>query len=191
MGSHLNTSAVHFWLESEIRLKSFDNQLSDQQRSRGELAYHSPPFPGISLARRGRGASIADLNRDGLLDLMVVNRTEPISVFQHLGYPSEYGPRIGGNWLAVELQQKGGNRHAVGARITIKTGNKVESRDLNISGRHASGGSSFIHFGLGVAEHATIRVQWSDDEWSATYRVLANQHVVIKEGQGKYWSPLR
>ncbi len=148
---------------------------------------------GIALPRRGRGASIVDLNRDGLLDLIVVNRGEPVSVFQHTGYKSDHGPRAGGNWLAVELQQKGGNRHAVGARITVKTGNRVQSKNISVGGGHASGTADFAHFGLGVAERANIRVQWPDEEWSASYRVFANQHVVIKRGddQVRYWYPIR
>jgi len=146
---------------------------------------------GIALDRRGRGATIADFNVDGLPDLLVVNRSAPVSLFRHTGFKSESGTRPGGNWLAIELNQSDGNRHAVGARLSIKTGNVVQTRRVTIGGGHASGQTGFIHVGLGVAERATVRVQWPDGEWSAAFRVFANQFAVISRGDEKvgYWYP--
>ena len=146
---------------------------------------------GIALDRRGRGATITDFNVDGLPDLLVVNRSAPVSLFRHTGFKSDSGTRQGGNWLAIELKQSGGNRHAVGARLSIKTGNVVQTRRVSIGGGHASGQTGFTHVGLGVAERATVRVQWPDGEWSAAFRVFANQFAVISRGDEKvgYWYP--
>lgn len=156
----------------------------------GRFAEHGDKA-GIALDRRGRGAAIADFNVDGLPDLLVVNRSAPVSLFRHNGFLSEHGARRGGNWLAIELKQKGGNKHAIGARLSIKTGNVVQTRRVNIGGGHASGKTGFIHVGLGVAERATVRVQWPDGEWSAAFRVFANQFAVISRGDEKvgYWYP--
>jgi len=88
---------------------------------------------GIALDTRGRGAAIADFNVDGLLDLLVVNRGKPVSLFKHTGFHSEFGPRVGGNWLAIELNQNGANRNALGARLAIKTGNKTQVRHLTLA----------------------------------------------------------
>ena len=59
------------------------------------------------------------------------------------------------------------------------------------AGRHASGHAGFVHVGTGVAERAQIRVQWPDGEWSAPYRVFANNFVVIRRGEdeARYWYP--
>ncbi len=146
---------------------------------------------GIALNRRGRGASISDFNADGLLDLIVVNREEPVSLFRHTGFYSEHGTRLGGNWLAIELNQPKTNRHALGARLAIKTGNKTQVREVQLGGGHASGQLGFIHVGLGVAERATVRIQWPDGEWSAAYRLFANHFAVISRGDEhvSYWYP--
>ena len=146
---------------------------------------------GIALDRRGRGASVIDLNADGLLDLVVVNRRENISLFRHQGMASTEGPRSGGNWLKIELQQPGSNRHAVGARLSVKSGNHVQNRIINVGAGHASGSAGFIHVGLGVAERATLRVQWPDGEWSAPYKLFANHHVIIERDQDSFsqWFP--
>ncbi|MFT6877317.1 MAG: hypothetical protein ACI9XK_003678 [Granulosicoccus sp.] len=146
---------------------------------------------GVALDKRGRGASVVDLNADGLLDLVVVNRRENISLFRHEGMASSNGPRLGGNWLKIELQQKGANRNAIGAKLSVKAGDHVQSRIIHIGGGHASGSVGFVHVGLGVAERATLRVQWPDGEWSAPYKLFANHHVLIDRDKDTYsqWFP--
>lgn len=146
---------------------------------------------GIALDTRGRGAAVVDLNADGMLDLVVVNRKSPASVFRNLGVKTEWGHRPMGNWLAIELKNPMTNVDAVGAKISIKTGNVTQSRIVQIGGGHASGQLGFVHVGLGVAERAKIRVQWPDGDWSHEYRVFANNFIQINKGKPKalYWYP--
>lgn len=146
---------------------------------------------GIALNRRGRGGAVVDLNMDGMLDLVVVNREAPVSLFQNRGAHTEFGPRPMGNWLQIELRQRGANRDAVGATINVKSGNDTRVRKVQIGGGHASGHLGFIHVGTGVAERAEIRIKWPDGEWSAPYRVFANNFVVIEKGSDvvQYWYP--
>ena len=146
---------------------------------------------GIDLDRRGRGAVVTDFNMDGMLDLLVVNRGGPASLFRNLGGHAGEGARPMGNWLEIELQQSGANRNAVGATILVKSGNETRVRKVQVGGGHASGHSGFIHVGTGVAERANIRIQWPDGEWSPSYRVFANNFVVIRKGDdaAQYWYP--
>ena len=132
---------------------------------------------GIARPTRGRGGAVVDLNADGRLDLVVVNRGEPLSLFR------QENLRPGGNWLAVELRQPPPNRHAIGARLSVQTGNLVQTRRVQVGGGHASGAIGFVHVGLGVAERATLRVQWPDGEWSAPFRLFADRHVVVTRGE--------
>ncbi len=146
---------------------------------------------GIAKPTRGRGAAIVDLNADGMLDLVVVNRKSNVSLFRNQGAKTDWGHRPMGNWLAVELKNGKFNIDAVGAKVTVKTGNLTQSRTVQIGGGHASGQLGFIHFGLGVAERATIRVQWPNGDWSHEYRVFANNFVQVSKGQAEalYWYP--
>lgn len=148
---------------------------------------------GIDLPTKGRGAVVDDFNHDGMLDLLVVNRGGAASLFRNTGGRDPKGgkARQMGNWLEIELKQTGANPDAIGARISVKSGNATRVRTIEVGGGHASGRLGFVHVGLGVAERAQIRVQWPDGEWSAPYRVFANQFVRIdRDGpKARYWLP--
>lgn len=146
---------------------------------------------GIARPTKGRGALIADFNMDGALDLLVVNRGGKASLFRNLGGASPFGPRPLGNFLEVELSQKGANREALGAKLAVRVGTKTLMRTVKVGGGHASGSNGFVHLGLGVAERAEIRIQWPDGEWSHPYRVFANNFVLIDRDAdaARYWYP--
>lgn len=134
---------------------------------------------GIALPTKGRGALLTDFNLDGLLDLVVINRGQPASLFRNHGVKAGDVIRPMGNWLGIELRQPGGNRMAVGAMVNIKLGTRTMNRFVQVGGGHASGHLGWLHVGLGNAERAEIRVKWPDGEWSHPYRVFANQFVII------------
>ena len=154
---------------------------------------------GLAQPTRGRGASLVDLNLDGQLDIVVVNRNANVSLFRNRGAQqfNEHESRKSdthrpmGNWLQISLRQNGINRNAIGARISVKSGNQTRSRTVSVGGGHASGSAGFIHVGLGVAERANIRIQWPDGQWSANYRAFANNFIIIDRQQNlpRYWYP--
>lgn len=146
---------------------------------------------GIALPTKGRGGIVDDFNMDGMLDLLVVNREQNVSLFRNLGGKSGSGTRPMGNFVAIELVQKGANRNAVGALISVRYGTRTVNRMVQVGGGHASGHAGFIHAGVGTAERAQIRVKWPDGEWSPPYRVFANSFVRIERGtpEARYWYP--
>jgi hypothetical protein len=163
-----------------------DNLLLGQQD--GSFA-EAGDLAGIALPTRGRGAIVEDFNADGNLDLLVVNREAPASLFRNLGAGSPNGPVATGNWLEIELIETGANRNAVGVQIQVKSGTHTVVRKIQVGGGHASGHSGFVHVGLGVAERAEIRIRWPDGVWSAPYRVFANNFVSIPRNApaARYW----
>ncbi len=146
---------------------------------------------GLAADTRGRGAAIVDLNLDGMLDIVVVNRNAPIGLFRNRGVRTEWGHMPMGNWIAIELEQPDINKVAIGARVSVKTGNRTVTRTIAVGGGHASGQLGFVHAGLGTAERAEVRIKWPDGEWSHTYRVFANNFVRIERSApaAGYWLP--
>ena len=110
---------------------------------------------GLASLARSRGGALVDLNRDGLLDVAVVNRRVPMQVWQNTTEDA-------GNFASIALQQDGSNRFAVGAWIEVRHGTQTIAREITIGGGHAGGVHAPEHFGLGDAKSVEIRVIWPD-----------------------------
>jgi enediyne biosynthesis protein E4 len=134
---------------------------------------------GIVNTMRTRGASLVDLNGDGLLDLVEVNRTENVSLWRNVGRGDADEPRAMGRWLAVKLEQDGPNRDAIGAWIEVRSGPLRTVREVTVGGGHAGGKLGPLHFGLGDHRRARVRVTWPDGERGAWQDVRADRAVTL------------
>lgn len=129
---------------------------------------------GVASFAPSRGGAVVDLNGDGLLDIVSVNRNAPAQVWRNAG-PA-------GNWIAVDPEQPGANRNAVNAWVEVRAGGRVQRREVTVGGGHAGGVFGPQHFGLGAAEEAEVRVIWPDGEESGWQRLPANGRVrVLRE----------
>ncbi len=124
---------------------------------------------GVASMKRARGAQVVDLNLDGALDLVVVNRWDKTEVWRNSN-PS-------GHWIQLRLEQPGGNRDAIGAWIEVQLENgQTLTKELTIGGGHASGALGWLHFGLGSSRTAKIRVQYPHSpDWTDWQSIEANQ----------------
>jgi hypothetical protein len=129
----------------------------------------------VATTDRARGAALADLNADGKLDLIVVNRRAPLEVHENVT------PHAG-NWLMVDVRQSGSNINAVGAFIESRSDGRLHTREVTVGGGHAGGSALPQHFGLGDAENAAVRVTWPDGTMSAWRTVEANRNWTISRG---------
>jgi enediyne biosynthesis protein E4 len=144
---------------------------------------------GVASFKRGRGAMVVDLNGDGLLDVLVVNRWDKAQVWRQL--PVAAG-QDAGHWLELRLQQAQGNRDAVGAWVEVRLGTGTDARvirqELTVGGGHASGALGWMHFGLGDASAVQLRVQWPHGGWSAWTDAKANSYYLVTEQKTTLWS---
>jgi len=146
---------------------------------------------GILNYERGRGAALADLNLDGLLDLVLVNYGAPVRLWRNVGSGDGDQPVSMGSWLALRITQPAPNRDAVGGWVEVKIGDAVIRRELTIGGGHVSGQHGWLHAGLGPASSAEVRVTWPDGETGPWMRVDANGFYEIDRGAGavRPWDP--
>jgi enediyne biosynthesis protein E4 len=101
----------------------------------------------------GRGLSIADLDRDGELDLVLRNYHQPAQVLRNQGGPN--------HWLQLVLVGSRSNRDAVGARVRVSAGGRWQTREVHAGSAYLSQQSLVQHFGLGGARQAdALEVTW-------------------------------
>lgn len=131
---------------------------------------------GLASFKRGRGAMVVDLNADGLLDVLVVNRWDAAQAWRQV--PNPVVTADSGHWLQLRLRQAGGNRDAIGAWVEVKLGTQADApvirQELTVGGGHASGHLGWMHFGLGEAKAVQVRVQWPHGAWSDWSSVQAD-----------------
>jgi hypothetical protein len=146
---------------------------------------------GIVSFVRGRGAALVDLNLDGMLDLVQVNRRANVGLWRNVGWGDATGPVPMGNWIAVRLRQPGPNRDAIGSWIELKAGDLTAEREVTVGGGHAGGQLGWIHFGLGETDGAQIRVEWPDGERGPWLELEANRFATIERGVAApvIWTP--
>ncbi len=105
-----------------------------------------------------RGFVVADLDRDGWLDIVKRDIGGPVTVFRS---------RCGAShWLQVKLRGPAPNVFAVGARVEIDVGGRTLWRGVYAgSTSYNSGGPPEVHFGLGEADRVdALRVVWPTGE---------------------------
>jgi hypothetical protein len=146
---------------------------------------------GIVTFSRARGAALADLNLDGLLDLVVVYRREPARLWRNVGSGDGDVAVPMGHWAALRLVDSGPNTQAVGAWVEVKVGDRVLLHEVTVGGGHVSGEAGWIHLGLGPRTTAEVRVSWPDGEIGPWLPLDADQFVLVERGSTvvERWSP--
>jgi hypothetical protein len=140
---------------------------------------------GVASTRTSRGGALADFNLDGLIDLLVVNRWESAEIWRNVTEEA-------GNALMLRLSQEGPNVNAIGAVVEVNTGDRVQRREITSGGGHVSGQSGWIHFGLGAAERAEVRIRWPGGGWSAPQMLEAGSFAILgSTGAPALWQPPR
>lgn len=134
---------------------------------------------GIVYFDRTRGAAVVDLNADGLLDLVEVNRVENVRLWRNVGSGTRENPTQMGNWIEVALDAGGVNAYGVGSWIDVRMGDLVMTREVTIGGGHASGELGPHHFGLGPSKSAEIRITWPDGSMGAWVSVAAGERRTV------------
>jgi hypothetical protein len=128
--------------------------------------------------RVGRGTAFGDYDSDGDVDMFIVNNHGPAVLLRNEG-----GNR--NNWLQIKLIGTTGNRDAVGARIRLQAGDRIQLREINAGASYLSFNSLTAEFGL--AQETTIdwiEVIWLGGDTERFAGVGINQRIVLTEGTG-------
>jgi len=134
--------------------------------------------PGLAIRESTRGVVLADLDRDGDLDLAMTNMEAPPTVLFNEA-------QVSGNWISFRLIGSVSNRDAIGARLRLEAGGRVQLREVNPFGSFQSQSDYSVHFGLGPADNIDrVTIRWPNGESEVLTDLAAGQFVTVTEGAG-------
>ena len=128
-------------------------------RNNGDLTFTNMAREwGFNTRSYSNGATYADLDNDGDLDLVVNNINAPAFIYRN------NAEKLSGNhFLSVILKGKRMNTRGIGARVTLYSGGQEQVAEQFPTRGFLSATSDVLHFGLGQAKLIdSIAVRWPD-----------------------------
>lgn len=139
--------------------------------------------PGAREMHSSRGCAFGDYDNDGDIDVLIMNMNEPPSLLRNdLISGSSRGAT---NWLTLKLIGTKSNRSAIGARVRLKIGARLQTQEVTSQSSYYSHNDPRLHFGLGENSRAEqLEIRWPNGQTETIKDIAANQIVTIKEGSG-------
>jgi hypothetical protein len=132
---------------------------------------------GIAAPHASRGCAFGDFDNDGDLDVVIINLNEPPSLLRN-------DVTGGGHWLKVKLIGTASNRSAIGARVTVRYGTRVQAQEVMSQSSFYSANDLRLHFGLGSAQTADLEIRWPNGKKEILAKVESDHLVTVREGAG-------
>ena len=124
-----------------------------------------------------RGAAQGDLDGDGRVDVVVVNRDSRPYVLMNTAVSAQ-------NWLQVRLINSLG-RDAHHSRVDLEQTNTTHTRYLSMDGSYLSTHSPWVHFAVeDSADASDLVVTWEDGSSDRFSDLLVNQRHTLVQGKG-------
>ena len=133
--------------------------------------------PGVAEAHCSRGCAFGDFDNDGDVDILIVNLNEPPSLLRNDLKGNQ-------NWIKVKLEGVKSNRSAIGARVLVRYGGKVQAQAVLSQSSFYSSNDPRLHFGLGASKTADIEVHWPNGLVEQFPGIKSNQWLKLREGSG-------
>lgn len=129
---------------------------------------------GANRIEDGRGVAVADFDRDGRQDLLLQNLDKPAVLLMAKG--------DAGHWLQVALTGTRSNRDAVGAIVTARIGDRLQTRQVRVGSGFLASSSPVLHFGLGDARQVDLlEIRWPSGRRQTLGPVDADQRLELVE----------
>ncbi len=130
--------------------------------------------PGVLELHAARGAAFADADNDGRVDVLVNNQNEPPSLLM-------LDDAVEGDWILLRLEGTRSNRSAIGAKVRLTAGGRMQAGEVRGGGSYLSQNDLRLRFGLGDAEVADVEITWPSGRMQRVAGLAAGRAHRIRE----------
>ena len=168
----------------EIKRKLYDELPSEKlsnilYKNEGNLNFKDIGInSGLLEPSFSNGASYADLDNDGDLDIVVNNIDENAFLYKNLTVENKIG-----NFLKIKLD---GKLSETFAKVTIYFEDESRKKESKRVRGYLSAVDNSVHFGIGkVSKIDSILIEWNSREKEVLYDIDANQNIIVKQSNSK------
>ncbi|MEM7798282.1 MAG: CRTAC1 family protein [Chloroflexota bacterium] len=155
-----------------------NNELVEENqafRNNGSGQFLPAPEWNLGATEGGRGMTMADLDGDGDLDIVINNLLAKGVIFEN---------RIcQGQSLLVDLkisEDEIQNRFAIGSRLILETTNGPQVREIEAVAGYLSAPPTQVHFGLpNGSQILSLTIEWVDGQSTVIDQLTPNHHLLI------------
>jgi len=132
---------------------------------------------GADSALHSRGVAFADYDRDGRMDMYVVNFDGSPVLYRNTT------PTTGRHWIEVDPVGTVSNRDGCGALVIVTIGNRRMIREAFCgSVSLGSGNDPYVHFGLGTASRIDrMVIKWPSGTTQVQLNVSVDRTLIVTE----------
>ena len=123
----------------------------------------------------GRGTAFSDIDNDGDIDVLVINKNDAPTLWHNDGGNSR-------NWMTIRTEGVKSNRCGIGARIVATADGVRQSFEVRGSDSYLSSNDLRVHIGLADSKEADIEIHWPSGQLDKYSKVGANQFYIAREG---------
>ncbi len=128
-----------------------------------------------TISLTSRAAAFGDLDGDGGIDIVVVNRDAPANLYRNIAASR-------GNWVRLQILNEAG-MPAIGAVVSGTTGKRTITRPVRRAYSYMASNEPTVHIGLGeVTAVEQVRVRWPDGQITEHGRLEAGKTHVLRKG---------
>ena len=163
-------------------INAYPKQLKPQKSknalytNNGDLSFElRQDLEGVSHYGFSSGATYADLDNDGDLDLVVNNIDEQASIIKNL-----QSDNSSNSYLTVDFESK---KHVpiTGSKVRLEIGEDIFLKEFTFSRGYQSSVPDYLHFGLGGYKNIDkLMITWFDGKTQTLSNVKTNQRITLK-----------
>lgn len=136
---------------------------------------------GLGVKGFSNGASYADFDLDGDLDLVVNHLDMTSQIFENI-----ISNKTDSNFLRIRLIGTEDNRFGIGSKIWVYTNDEKQLIELQTTRGYQSSVEPIAHFGIGnQIKIDSIKVFWPKGGHQTVYDIKTNQLIEIKQNSSK------